>query len=278
MKNIAVIYHANCPDGFSGAWAAYKKLGKRATYLAVSHEQPPLNLKNKEIYFVDLVYKAPVMKKLISQNKKVVVIDHHLTARESAKLASESLFDINQSGAVLAWRYFHSREPLPKLLRYVEDSDLWQFKLSHSRQISAFLKLAKMNFSYWNKLARDFEKTASRRKYLEQGKIIWEHERQTINAILKDNTYLVKFAGHKILAANAPHFLASHLGHILSKKHPPFSITWNRQGDGIGVSLRSNGKINVAKIAKRYGGGGHKAAAGFFVPNSGKVPWKVVKL
>jgi phosphoesterase RecJ-like protein len=35
--------------------------------------------------------------------------------------------------------------------------------------------------------------------------------------------------------------------------------------NGYRVSLRSKGEINVAKIAEKFGGGGHKNAAGCFV-------------
>jgi len=38
-------------------------------------------------------------------------------------------------------------------------------------------------------------------------------------------------------------------------------------------SLRSRGDVDVQAIAKRHGGGGHKAAAGFSVPDDGRSPY-----
>jgi phosphoesterase RecJ-like protein len=34
------------------------------------------------------------------------------------------------------------------------------------------------------------------------------------------------------------------------------------------VGLRSNGRVNVAKLAQSFGGGGHTLAAGYTVPGS----------
>jgi len=44
---------------------------------------------------------------------------------------------MQHSGAVLAWQYFMPNEPVPDLLRYVEDQDLWNWKLPHSDAVNA---------------------------------------------------------------------------------------------------------------------------------------------
>jgi len=33
LKEIVIIYHADCPDGFGAAYAAWKKFGDKASYL-----------------------------------------------------------------------------------------------------------------------------------------------------------------------------------------------------------------------------------------------------
>ena len=38
--------------------------------------------------------------------------------------------------------------------------------------------------------------------------------------------------------------------------------------DGVRVSLRSKGAVDVGRIAERFGGGGHRAAAGCFIPGT----------
>lgn len=66
------------------------------------------------------------------------------------------------------------------------------------------------------------------------------------------------------LAANAPASLASDLGHELANTSGTFGLVWSMAGDGqIHCSLRSNGDYDVSAIAKAFGGGGHRNAAGF---------------
>ena len=36
-KENIIIYHSDCYDGFSAAWAAWKKFGSKAEYLPVKH-------------------------------------------------------------------------------------------------------------------------------------------------------------------------------------------------------------------------------------------------
>lgn len=70
--------------------------------------------------------------------------------------------------------------------------------------------------------------------------------------------------GWQGMAANAPSFLASDLGHELANKSGTFGLVWSMAGDGqVHCSLRSNGQYDVSAIAKAFGGGGHRNAAGF---------------
>ena len=74
---------------------------------------------------------------------QIVILDHHLTAHDHyhsdpsvgnamAENGHVAHFDLDHSGAMLSWQYFHPDEPAPELLRYVEDQDLWNWKLPQS--------------------------------------------------------------------------------------------------------------------------------------------------
>ena len=91
-----------------------------------------------------------------------------------------------------------------------------------------------------------------------------------------ENAQVVEFEGHKCLAVNSP-LLHSDIGNKLSKLMPPFGIVWSEKADVKAFSLRSNGKFDVSKLAQKYGGGGHKAAAGFAIDLGKKLPWKYIK-
>ena len=58
---------------------------------------------------------------------------------------------MDRSGAVLAWEWAHT-QPVPWLLQYVQDKDLWHWQLPHSREISAALASYAFDFAKWEQL------------------------------------------------------------------------------------------------------------------------------
>lgn len=278
LKNkIVVIYHANCADGFGGAWAAWKKFGKKADYVAAYHQTvPPADLKGKEVYSVDYVYPKEITQQLIEDNDRVTAIDHHISAKETTKLTKNYSYALHNSGAVLSWKYFHPKKPVPLLLRYVEDGDLWKFKLPKAKEILDYLDLFNFNFKTWSKLARDLENSKTRRKMIERGSIVLQHEKKMIDRLATKNAEKVLFFGHKVYAVNSPNFV-SELGNLFYTKLPPIGIIWHKLPGRIVVSLRSNGKVDVSKLAAKFGGGGHRASASFRLAENAKLPWKVLK-
>ena len=191
----------------------------------------------------------------------LTVIDHHETNKEAASLADSKLFDMAHSGAVLSWKFFHPGKPVPRLLRHVEDYDIWKFRLRHTREIAEALSLYDMNFKTWDKLVRDFEQ-GKEKKYIEEGTTLLRSRDRRIGRLIGFGED-VTFEGHKALMVNSP-FYVSEIGHSIVKHGTPVALIWSWREGKVVVSLRSDGKaVNVAKLAERYGGGGHAAAAGF---------------
>jgi len=78
----------------------------------------------------------------------------------------------------------------------------------------------------------------------------------------------VTVAGETGLAVNATSRYTSELGHHLAELSGSFGMVW-RQLDGVlKVSLRSCGDYDVSLLAAKLGGGGHRNAASFSIPNS----------
>lgn len=278
FKTICVLYHADCKDGFTAAWAAWKKFGSAADYIPIKlGNPPPQEIKNRIVFMLDFMYYPPYLEKFISDNKKTIAIDHHISAKDFIGKVPEHVFDINHSGAALAFKYFHSNKKMPRMVGLVEEGDLWKFKSKNVKEILAYMGLFDFDLKIWDKLISDGENEDNYRKFAEKGAAIISYEDKIIENIIKENAYQVIFDGHKIYAVNAPRFLRSQIGMILSKKYPPFSLIWQRDKRRIEVSLRSNGDLNVSEIALKFGGGGHHNAAGFSIPAHSKFPWKEVK-
>ncbi len=278
MKNIAVIYHGECPDGFSAAWVAWKKFGNSAEYIPGHHgESAPESLTGKEVYMLDFVYPVDEMRKIVKNNKKVIVIDHHKSAEESVKIAQEYVYEMNHSGATLAWGYFFPDSEVPWLIRYVEDMDIWKLELPDVFAVAMITNSIEKDFDTWTKLAKDFDGESTRNQQIERGKIMLKYENKLMSEIMDSNKEIVRFEGYETYAVNAPHAFASQMGNVLCKEKPPMAIVWQWSGGKIEVSLRSDGSVDVSEIAKKYGGGGHKAAAGFRVVAEQSFPWKIIK-
>ena len=278
-KKIVVLYHARCMDGFGGALAAWKKFGTNAEYFPLEHQKPlPGGLKGKTLYFIDIApgnLKALIELRLA--NTRVTVIDHHAMVAEVARASEGGVFDNSHSGAILAWQYFHKGKKIPKLLLHIEDGDLWRFRLSRTKEILSFMSMEKLDFKRWDMVIKDFERKASASKHIRIGAAITKYTDKLIDELIERSAVPVRFCGFKTLAVNSPNF-DSEIGNRLVKKMPPMGVVWHERKGETKVSLRSNGKVDVAKLAKRFGGGGHKAAAGFIIPAGKPLPWQRIEV
>ena len=278
MKKIVIIYHKDCPDGFGGAWAAWKKFKDKAEYIAVYPRALPSKvIKDREVYIVDNSYPKEAQQRLMDTNKSVVVLDHHESSEKDVRAFPQNVFDNNHSGAVLAWKHFHPKKPVPTLLKYVEDVDLWKHVLPHSREINMYTSAYKFDFKQWDVFARKLEKAKTRTACVREGAAIMNYFNRVVLDAVNVADY-VQFGKYKVYATNfSSKRFTSEIGNSLAKKYPPFGIIWHEEGNVLYVSMRSDGTVDVAKIAEQYYGGGHKAAAAFKIPFAGKFPWKILE-
>lgn len=276
-KEIAVLYHGGCPDGFGGAFAAWKKFGDTAEYIPVKYGSPvPKGLDGRELYFVDFCYPRETMDSIIAAAKSVTVLDHHLGSKETVESMPEYRFDENHSGAVVAWSYFHPGTPVPTMLKYVEDGDLYVFKLPDSRAMLSYMYAQPFHFDTWDALATRLERETERNTILEIGKIYAEHFAILVEQIA-NKAILVSFEGYECYLSNATDMFTSDVGNRLARLRPPFAIVAKLHGDAINVSLRSDESIDVSAIARKYGGNGHPHAAAFRIKWGDPLPWTVIQ-
>lgn len=275
-QKIIVIYHGNCPDGFGGAWAAWMKFKDKAAYIGASDRLAlPCEIKNKEVYLIDYTYEPDIVVQLIKDNIRVTAIDHHVSQEAATKMTQHYSYAVERSAAPLAWEYFHPKKKVPMMLKYIEDRDIWKWKLPHSEEILTLVDLSPFDFKAWKKIAADLDNATKRNVYKKNGALLLKFQKALIDKLLP-STETVLFEGKKILALNAPYYFASDLGHELAERSGTFAIIWNESAGRIRVSLRSTGKTDVSKIAQKYGGGGHKNASGFSFLVHEKFPWEVI--
>lgn len=285
------IYHGNCDDGFGAAWAIWRRWGNEVAYVPGVYGKPLPDAEGRHVLFVDFSAKRPLLLDLAARAKSVVIIDHHKTAEadladwagpmfkpEDAELLTAkaytetgypiaAVFDMSRSGAVLAWDFAHGiphNDPAPNMLSLIEDRDLWTFHYGdRTKQFSAALRTYPMKFETWDLIA------ANPDKLVEEGRGILRSHNANIAKFLAD-AYEDDVGGHRVPIVNVPYHYASDTAHAMLQKFPaaPFTACWFRRGDGmIQYSLRSeDSRLDVSEIAKKFGGGGHRNAAGYQLP------------
>ena len=268
LDNNLCIYHGNCADGFSAAWVLWKvftNLKINVEFHAGVYQTPPPDVTGKVVYILDFSYKRPVLLEMATQAKVIIIIDHHKSAMEDlVDLPSNVIpyFSLDNSGAMLTWNYFHPGIEPPLLLRHVEDRDLWKFHLRHTREIQAALFSYPYEFEIWDHLMTS-EKAYD--QLIIDGTAIERKHFKDISELLGVTTRDMVIGGYRVPVANLPYTMASDAGHELAKGQPFAACYWDTP-EGRVFSLRSNkNSVDVAEVAKQYGGGGHRNAAGFRV-------------
>lgn len=256
---IYILYHFPCQDGFGAAYAAWKKFGDTATYKGVSYGKPLPEMPDaSEVYIVDFSYPKDVLVEL-AKKCKVVVLDHHVTAKEQLAGLDFATFDMNRSGAGIAWDYFHPNTSRPWLINYIEDRDLWKHKLPQTHEIAAAVASYPMDFNLWDKFEQEL--------LTNEGSAILRFK-NILSEEMARNVRLMKFLEFEnVPVVNASGSLISDVGEVLRQKYPtsPFCAIYYDTKDGKRKwSLRStDAQDDVAVVAGRFGGGGHRNAAGF---------------
>jgi len=257
-----VIYHANCSDGFGAAYSAWKLLGERAQYHAAKYGEPPPDVAGKNVVILDFSYDNATTKKLIKSANSLIVIDHHKSAMIELHDVSCTHFDMNHSGAMLAWKFFHPGKDVPRMIKFIEDRDLWKWEIPYSKEFSAAFDMVPFTFEDFDLFLDDSAVDNAQMR----GSYILAYSKTVISKIAK-RAITRKMGNKDILVVNSPHWM-SEIGSVLSTKCD-FAVIWYYDHDTrqVKVSLRAHhDDADVSEVAKRFGGGGHRKAAGFALP------------
>ena len=282
------IHHAPCQDGFTAAWAVWKRWRHAVEYVAGVHGATPPNVAGKHVLIVDFSYKRPMLEALARSAASITILDHHKTAQAdlaafvrpgglfipqslphlfNAEPPIQARFDMTKSGAMLAWEYCHPGVPAPRLVEHVQDRDLWRFDLEGTREICAALFSEPYDFETWDSYAEAVEYPGSRAEIIAEGAAIERKHHKDIEELLGQTMRYMVIGGQRVPVANLPYTMASDGANTLAEGNA-FAACYFDRGDGYRqFSLRSKPEgADVSEIAAAYGGGGHARAAGFQVP------------
>jgi nanoRNase/pAp phosphatase (c-di-AMP/oligoRNAs hydrolase) len=297
-----IIYHKGCLDGFSGFFVAHNS-GRLTQDVEIYPDVPsarmvPPNIDGKDIIIIDVAYKKDILEQIIKHSKSVVFIDHHVSIAEDVQLLKDKydkvstdkiiiVYDDKRSGATLAWKYFNSRQIAPLFLKYVEDQDTGKWEHENTKPFILALK-ANYHLSTEAKSINKWFRLLNKDNVMamvEEGKIMQKYLIHLININLPrhsmhrfpskklfdrvKNEYPDAFPGvgaYKVavfVGFNCPSVTDLSIG-ALERIDCDFVIMWvyNIDKKEYVFSMRSR-EVDVSKIAKSMGGGGHKLAAAF---------------
>lgn len=277
MKQIdIVIYHKNCNDGHASAVVAHYWLTKKqpdvvVDYIPMQYGTPPPDVNGKGVLVLDFSFNLETTNIMIQNSTYFKCIDHHLTSKNVLENISEEykIFDMYACGATLTWKFFTDKEtPMPLFLQYIQDRDIWTRKLPCTDEVFELYDIIpKTSFEKFEQYILSDDLTTDE-LVIPSYNIKFYKDSKVENILSKNSIMVVNINNNlKIVAYyNTPTYI-NDVGHALLEKYPFIDFTVNYQHDLTNdvtfFSLRSrDDRDDVEAIAKLFGGGGHRNAAG----------------
>jgi len=270
-----IIYHGhNCPDGFASALAAWLFYEGQAEFLGLDHgnirsvdDLPPLQ--GRAVYILDFSFSADILRGIEERAAKLVLLDHHKSAAEQLTGFSCRCgvvhFDMSKSGSRLAWEFFQPSRPLPDLVRFIEDRDIWVWQYPESAGFLAALDMEPFDFAHWAAIA-SFD-AAQVEVFMARGQAM-DAKFNKLAADIAESAQPIRFNGQMGLMVNAPGIFHSVVGDILSRQSGTFALMWSVSKENVvKAGLRSQRSFDCIALARSMGGGGHAQACGFKMGN-----------
>lgn len=290
MKYDYVIYHRGCLDGYTSfvILSTTKTISPDAIIYTddpYASNIPP-NIDGKNVIIMDVAYKKEVLQKIVEIAKHVTFIDHHVTIKNEIKQSNnlEIVYDVDESGASLVWKYFYKSKKAPKLVQYIKENDTASFP---SRDTLFFILALNMNYSIhrtpenlikWKKLLLS---NITVHNLVKEGKIYQPYKEYIVSENSKKysfeqfpsaqiykkfKTYFTNPGQYKVVLYNGHGCpdTRSLSARFLEKTNCDFVMLWvlNMEQKKYVIQLRSI-DVDVGSISKLFGGGGHRLASAF---------------
>lgn len=282
------VTHINCPDGTACVFAFYYYCNyygldvTKVIFKPFSYDMEVClkDFQKKNVLICDFSFKKDVYAAIKKVANAVLTIDHHKTANEELNGDPTLIYDEKECGATLLWKWLWTNssgelwKPLPRILEHIRDRDLWQFKLPQTKAILFYMHYEVHGMEDWMHFFYE-RSPAELHAILEDFAFYGNWMLVPVDKTVKSIAYATargNFFGHLCAIVNTSHFVSEVADYILqTTQDVKVVLVWrtNVTLTQYRISMRaraSDPEIDVGELCKKYfGGGGHRAAAGFTV-------------
>lgn len=266
-KNPLILYHFPCAanDGFAGAYAGWCKFGANAEYVPARPGTPPAcDFEGRDVYLIDVSYATEHLDCIRAVASSLTILDHHKDAQAILKDYPGAIFDLEKSGATIAWTHFHPGVPVPRLLSHIQDRDLYLFHLADTHDVLALVDTLPYDFAAWDEIAQSNDHAWA--EHVQTGRAIRRGKVHNAGLISKEAVEAI-FLDTPARIVNAPYCMVNEVADHLLAGYTGIAVLWCVEKSMLRISFRANKRtINVQVLAAQLGGGGHDSAAAVRIP------------
>jgi oligoribonuclease NrnB/cAMP/cGMP phosphodiesterase (DHH superfamily) len=255
----AIVYN-KCFPGVANHFANYDGIDEMVTDLlaSVPHDTP--------IMMSDLSIKTNELADRLQERGNFELVDHHPTAKWLMEGYQWALVNTEKSATMLMYEVMSTRfniEDLLPLVTLVNNYDTWGGGAGPSEDAKALNRLLGI-LGIPRFLSRFLENSSV--KLTDSEKLLLQLKEEEITKFISDvvkSASVSKDAGGNTYAMIAIDRFISEACHAVLEKYQNIEYVMAVDFIGNKVSLRGRGNLDLGKMAKNIGGGGHKQSAGF---------------
>jgi hypothetical protein len=264
MAKTLCFYHSSDLDGHCSA-AIFKLYNKDIELIPIDYgDKFPWDIvAGQNVIMVDFTLQPYSDMLRLQSLCRLIWIDHHKTSIEWAEANNfnpDGFRLIGKAGCELAWEYLYEKEA-PRSIQYLSKYDTWNYAdnpnvLPFQYAVRALSTLPDDTL-FWHRLF--YEDRID--DLIDIGYIVLAYQKR-VNEGFNKYAFDLEWEGLKWVVLNGP-FKGSnwHTKYDINKYDAMMGFFWD--GTQYIFSLTTEKDIDLSIIAGKYGGGGHKRAAGF---------------
>lgn len=223
----------------------------------------------EKVFVVDFCFEPHQVMVELNKIVDLIWIDHHKTsiewAHENGFLASagQSL-EIGKAGCELTWEFFHST-PIPYAVKMLGRYDVWDHSDPEVLPFQYGMRQEEYTLPDADIWEHVFGSSIFSNEIIQRGQIILKYEINQNAKYAKGMAYEAAFEGYRAIVMNKAYANSKAFDAVYDPEKHDIMIMFGVKPGQIKYTLFcEKPDIDVSAIAKKYGGGGHHGAAGFY--------------